>query len=366
MSKTFQTRIKHKKDTHANWTTNNPVLLDGEIAVVVMGDGEIRQKVGNGTSSYTALDFLYNDMIIATDDVVETDIIPNDAVKYSVQSLTNAQKAQARTNINAADGSKTALKTQLYKRNLLDNSDFTNPVNQRGATNYTGTYGIDRWRTWNTDTLIKNNGYISVTGSLFQYLYPSECENKVYTLAAKKSDGTVILCSQNVLNSFSWYDNGLGLGLDGNIVVALGTGNYVWAALYEGEYTVDTLPEYQPKGYTAEKLECQRYFLKVPTDSCRYAATLGEDTNLVYFLYNTNVPMRTTPAVSGSLRFTFGYNGGAVSTSAVTLSPNGILPGGIIITATATWSTSTTALASYMAGVIATTSITDLSFSADL
>ena len=33
-----------------------------------------------------------------------------------------------------------------------------------------------------------------------------------------------------------------------------------WAALYEGEYTVETLPEYQPKGYGAELLECQRYY----------------------------------------------------------------------------------------------------------
>ena len=34
----------------------------------------------------------------------------------------------------------------LQPRNLLDNSDFRNPVNQRGATSYTGAgYTIDRW-----------------------------------------------------------------------------------------------------------------------------------------------------------------------------------------------------------------------------
>ena len=33
-----------------------------------------------------------------------------------------------------------------------------------------------------------------------------------------------------------------------------------WAALYEGEYTAETLPEYQPKGYGAELAECQRYY----------------------------------------------------------------------------------------------------------
>ena len=34
----------------------------------------------------------------------------------------------------------------------------------------------------------------------------------------------------------------------------------VWAALYEGSYTADTLPAYQPKGYGAELAECQRYY----------------------------------------------------------------------------------------------------------
>ena len=37
-------------------------------------------------------------------------------------------------------------------------------------------------------------------------------------------------------------------------------GDWKWAALYEGEYTAETLPEYQPKGYGAELAECQRYY----------------------------------------------------------------------------------------------------------
>jgi hypothetical protein len=36
----------------------------------------------------------------------------------------------------------------------------------------------------------------------------------------------------------------------------------VWAALYEGAYTKENLPEYQYKGYAAELLECQRYFIR--------------------------------------------------------------------------------------------------------
>lgn len=35
-NKTFNTRIKNKVDTYANWAAANPVLLAGEIAIVTV------------------------------------------------------------------------------------------------------------------------------------------------------------------------------------------------------------------------------------------------------------------------------------------------------------------------------------------
>ena len=46
-SKTFNARIKCKRDTSANWTQNNPVLLYGEIILVDTSTGELRAKVGD-------------------------------------------------------------------------------------------------------------------------------------------------------------------------------------------------------------------------------------------------------------------------------------------------------------------------------
>lgn len=57
MSTILNTRVKWKRDTSANWTANNPVLLDGEIIIVDTNAGETRFKVGNGTSTYTQLPF---------------------------------------------------------------------------------------------------------------------------------------------------------------------------------------------------------------------------------------------------------------------------------------------------------------------
>lgn len=66
MEKAFNTRIRHKKDTLANWTSNNPVLKDGELALVKMTDGEIRQKVGDGTTAFNSLPYI--------DDKVRTEL----------------------------------------------------------------------------------------------------------------------------------------------------------------------------------------------------------------------------------------------------------------------------------------------------
>ena len=55
--KTVNTRILFKRDTSANWTNNNPVLLNGEIIAVDTTGGEVRFKVGDGTKTYTQLPF---------------------------------------------------------------------------------------------------------------------------------------------------------------------------------------------------------------------------------------------------------------------------------------------------------------------
>lgn len=62
--KNYNARIRHKRDTSANWTANNPVLLNGEIILVDTANGNVRTKTGDGTKRYAQLPFddeaLYN------------------------------------------------------------------------------------------------------------------------------------------------------------------------------------------------------------------------------------------------------------------------------------------------------------------
>lgn len=64
--KTLNTRILLKYDTYANWTTNNPVLKKGEVAIATIENNQdgvqnapsILMKVGDGESNYNTLKFV--------------------------------------------------------------------------------------------------------------------------------------------------------------------------------------------------------------------------------------------------------------------------------------------------------------------
>ncbi len=148
----------------------------------------------------------------------------------------------------------------LQPRNLLDNSNFRSPVNQRSASSYTtaGDYGIDRWFLRTSSSVTVNSGSITVTGTMVQRLL-SAAQSGTYTLAAGNADGNV-----TILTTHGW-DNDAGC-----YYVELPAGEYVWAALYEGSYTADTLPPYVPKGYAAELAQCKRYYNIIPYDMDDY------------------------------------------------------------------------------------------------
>ena len=57
---TLPAHIRVRRDTLANWTSINPVLDDGELAIVRMPDGSITMRVGTGTDSFKNLPDISN------------------------------------------------------------------------------------------------------------------------------------------------------------------------------------------------------------------------------------------------------------------------------------------------------------------
>ena len=180
-------------------------------------------------------------------------------------------------------------------RNLLDNSDFRNPVAQAGIPGMHGSmrYAIDRWIA-NTATVTRQKNCLRASGKAWTAELRQFVDG-VGTLHGKTLTFAVKLRSpmESVyIGIFPSDNNGMIEGAyrtlwfsaksDWDVAVVKctipaeatalyvainnpndGVDNYYeveWAAIYEGEYTAETLPEYRCKGYGAELAECQRYY----------------------------------------------------------------------------------------------------------
>ena len=217
------------------------------------------------------------------------------------------QKTDTATN-SAKLGGK-APEYYIQPRNLLDNSDFRNPVNQRGQTSYEivgGFYNIDRWVNWLetsdiTSHIIVQDGYITVeTGGKLQQKLASYKQNTIYTAAAKRTDGTVLIVSGMFSNVEIGEDIFIKTGSDGIPNVGLRSGDYLWAALYEGSYTAETLPPYVPKGYAAELAECKRYYELLNNGSSQFVRAYNSST-IAFVINYAEKRIGPTISVTGSL-----------------------------------------------------------------
>ena len=189
-------------------------------------------------------------------------------------------------------------------RNILDNSDFTNPVNQRGKTSYaTSGYCIDRWKNMRDDVITLTDGGIYFlsnknVGGLYQFVEGKRLAGKTVTAAVKIKNnqyagmlfgirtstwGQYVNKSIPVGDSLLVVTATIPSDETGNVPISIWVNDnsvahsfdLEWAALYEGEYTAETLPEYQPKGYGAELAECQRYFQVVKSAGSEYITPVG-------------------------------------------------------------------------------------------
>lgn len=343
----LKSRIIHLHDTEANWNLKADFIP--KIGEFVVYDKDInfdyeRVKIGDGTTTLQNLPFILenelNGIVYAGDDSEAAAAAPYDADTLGGIA---AENYALKTDIPEFDdtlsienciadakvvGEKFSETTSLVKRvgnpyNLLDNSDFRNPVNQRGQTSYSGAvYTIDRWLI-NGGTLTVNNG-VSFDHAyvLYQLLEKNIADGVKRTLAIGTNDGAVyyqiISAAYMELGDSGYsctYDTGIAVYISRVSDNAL---PIVWAALYEGEYTLETLPNYQPKGYGAELMECQRYYYKQPA-SLVFNGLITSSCSVIRGTFTTPSAMITKPnllnAGLSGLRTVTGTNSNVTITS---------------------------------------------------
>lgn len=200
-------------------------------------------------------------------------------------------------------------------RNLLDNSDFTNPVNQRGFVSGREvpaySYFLDRWVTAGETAYptFGPEGIGGISNDICQRLDLSAYIGKKMTLALYSDYETVVcFAAGTVTSNDGWAQIAASPNWECSIV-SIAANQWScnfrvpckYAALYEGEYTADTMPRYSPKGYGPELTECQRYYNRIV---CSYAnqivcaLTITPGKTVGWGLIPLSQKMRTSPALN--------------------------------------------------------------------
>jgi hypothetical protein len=209
--------------------------------------------------------------------------------------------------------------TKAAPRNLLDNSDFRNPVKTAGLNGYHGTtiYACDRWKTTTADANLTSEGLFIKSGNGVQQVLASKYVGKTLTLACGNSLGEICCASAVVTETdgtHKWILNkstkhawiGVLQNDQGTLTACVRQDKdnveypIEWAALYEGAYTAATLPEYRSKGYGAELAECQRYYQKLSSTNYSLGYKVSGDERIMIPL---SIPtMRIiNPSITGSV-----------------------------------------------------------------
>lgn len=197
----------------------------------------------------------------------------------------------------------------LRVQNLLDNSDFV--VNQRGQTSYeNNVYAFDRWVVFQ-GKVEAEDGYVRLYQNALFLQRISSLPNGRYSLAIKVADGTIYCGSvesdesetaksavaNESMNIYiqKIYDNNYQF-----VISATQQLDVVWAVLYPGVYTAETLPPYVPKGYAVELVECMRYYFRSWNGAISTSAFLAAYSPISEHTVSVNFPfpMRINPTVT--------------------------------------------------------------------
>ena len=267
-----------------------------------------------------------------------------------VQGPKGEQGPQGDTGATGAKGD-----TGACVYNLLDNSDFVHPIAQAGVNGAHGAtgYAVDRWNRTSGATVsqaadglkivsdktnwtagiqqrIEAKRFADVMTFAVRGVFPVACRLFVYIGSGTTNFGTAYFqgdaAERTLVLKLTKPD-----GLTGDEVVnvyispdteSTGTAAVVrWAALYEGEYTAETLPPYVPKGYAAELAECLRYYRRITATNETFA---GYCANGVSYCMIPLQTMRIKPSLvpSGKFYYTLGNKQGTTTATATAHSAN--------------------------------------------
>ena len=218
------------------------------------------------------------------------------------QTLTAAQKAQARANINAPapytagegiaiSGSVISAKARPWNRNLLDNWYFGAPVNQRdvSGTISSAGYFLDRWKLVSGSVTINTDG-ITLNGTMQQVLETAPVGTVTASALTQAGVGEVVPTYNSATKTVTVTAAGKKL-----VAVKLELGSQqTLAHQVGGAWVLSEMPD-----YGEELTKCMRYLqiITTPYDTSGNGVAIGYANNTVdlWVPIPLAVPMRISP-----------------------------------------------------------------------
>lgn len=134
---TLTAKIQLRKDTSANWTANNPVLLSGEFAlttdVFYTGTDQMKIKVGDGVQTWTNLDYMPIGDGAGT--VTSVSVVSANGLAGTVANATTTPAITLSTSITGIlKGNGTAISAAVAGTDYVVPADLASYVPYSGAT----------------------------------------------------------------------------------------------------------------------------------------------------------------------------------------------------------------------------------------
>ncbi len=244
----------------------------------------------------------------------------------------------------------------LCNPNLLDNWYFVRAVNQRGQTNYTAGYTIDRWRTYieSASVTVSSGTGVTVTlpqtTSYFSQLLENPQDYRGKTLAAsvqgsgnivvivtvRKGDQHTTVCTGSGSSGFVTATGTVPNEAYDELRFNIGTGTAGQAIQLKAAKlelgSVSTLKDSPPPHYADQLSRCQRYQLSLLSDQVRATVV---STNTLFFTIPTPSTMRTVPTIVGDGIYIRNASGGG-EVSGFTFNVSSVRSNSVGISATKT------------------------------
>lgn len=213
--------IQLRKDTEANWTSSNPILLNGEVAISTdykyVQTNQPRFKIGNGVDTWTALDYQPVDTQLTVNVVNGVGSNLNRS-EYKVVKVTSAQGQRLQVDLAQANNDPNSVDTLGIVAEDISNNQ-SGYIMLYGQLNNINTTGSLQGETWNDGDLLYLSATVAGGITNVKPTAPNHGVSIGYVIYAHANNGKIFVKIQNGYELGELHDVYVPSPTDGDTIV---------------------------------------------------------------------------------------------------------------------------------------------------